>query len=77
MADLAYKYERVGDAQKGSKARDELIRQLTVKRDKQKETMRAKLKERERKMTAELVDKQASEMMDLFKQARQVCLEWV
>jgi len=53
-------------------ARDELIRQLTIKRDKRKETMRMTLKERERSMTSDLVEKQSGEMMELFRKARQV-----
>uniref|UniRef100_A0AC34QNY8 LIM zinc-binding domain-containing protein n=1 Tax=Panagrolaimus sp. JU765 TaxID=591449 RepID=A0AC34QNY8_9BILA len=67
LADFARRFEK-GQANKNHK--DELIRQLTIKREKKLETITTKRKERERLQTAELVDKQAKEMLDLFKQAR-------
>uniref|UniRef100_A0A914P7D5 Transglutaminase-like domain-containing protein n=1 Tax=Panagrolaimus davidi TaxID=227884 RepID=A0A914P7D5_9BILA len=67
LQDFARRFER-GQANKNHK--DELIRQLTIKRDKKLETITSKRKERERFQTAELVDRQAKEMLDLFKQAR-------
>ena len=67
LADFARKFEK-GQASRNHK--DELIRQLTIKREKKLETITSKRKERERLQTAELVDKQAKEMLDLFKQAR-------
>ncbi|KAK5966308.1 LIM zinc-binding domain-containing protein, partial [Trichostrongylus colubriformis] len=67
LADFARKYEK-GQANMLNK--DDLIRQLTIKREKKLETLHSKRRERERHQTAELVDKQAREMLDLFKQAR-------
>lgn len=68
MTEFARKYE-IGQANKNQK--DDLIRQLTIKRDKKLETITHRRKERERMKTTELFDKQALEMMDLFRQARQ------
>ncbi|KFD55831.1 hypothetical protein M513_03270 [Trichuris suis] len=68
LSELAKRYDR--NSQKSSKARDDLIRHLTVKRENERETMRQRWKERERSITADLVDKQSKEMIDLFKQAR-------
>lgn len=70
MGELARRYER--ESSKGAKARDDLIKQLTLKRDKQRETLHQRLRERERTMTADLIEKQSREMLDLFRQARQV-----
>uniref|UniRef100_A0A914W6V1 LIM zinc-binding domain-containing protein n=1 Tax=Plectus sambesii TaxID=2011161 RepID=A0A914W6V1_9BILA len=67
LAELARKQER---GQTTEKAQVELLRHLTIKRDKKLETLHHKRKERERMQTAELVDKQAMEMLELFKQAR-------
>lgn len=67
---MAKRYDR--EPQKGTKAREDLIRQLTIKRDKRRETMQSKMRERERSMTADLVEKQSREMLDLFRQARKV-----
>uniref|UniRef100_A0A7E4ULE6 LIM zinc-binding domain-containing protein n=1 Tax=Panagrellus redivivus TaxID=6233 RepID=A0A7E4ULE6_PANRE len=67
LAEFARKFEK-GQGQKNNK--DELIRQLTIKREKKLETITSKRKERERHQTAELVDRQAKEMLELFKQAR-------
>uniref|UniRef100_A0A0K0EKG5 LIM zinc-binding domain-containing protein n=1 Tax=Strongyloides stercoralis TaxID=6248 RepID=A0A0K0EKG5_STRER len=55
---------------KENKSKDELIRCLTLKREKKLETLNMKRRERERMKTAELVDKQAMEMLELFRQAR-------
>uniref|UniRef100_A0A5S6QX11 LIM zinc-binding domain-containing protein n=1 Tax=Trichuris muris TaxID=70415 RepID=A0A5S6QX11_TRIMR len=68
LNELAKRYDR--NSQKSSKARDDLIRHLTVKRENERETMRQRWRERERSITADLVDKQSKEMIDLFKQAR-------
>ncbi|KAK6031401.1 hypothetical protein OSTOST_02450, partial [Ostertagia ostertagi] len=67
LADFARKYEK---GQANIRNKDDLIRQLTIKREKKLETLHSKRRERERHQTAELVDKQAREMLDLFKQAR-------
>ncbi|CAJ0587060.1 unnamed protein product, partial [Mesorhabditis spiculigera] len=67
LADFAKKFER-GQANKLQK--DDLIRQLTIKREKKLETITQRRKERERHKTAELVDVQAREMLELFKQSR-------
>ncbi|VDN23341.1 unnamed protein product, partial [Cylicostephanus goldi] len=67
LADFARKYEK---GQANIRNKDDLIRQLTIKREKKLETMQSKRRERERHQTAELVDRQAREMLDLFKQAR-------
>lgn len=67
LADFARRYEQ-GQASKNQE--DDLLRQLTIKRDKKLETITSKRKERERLQTAELVDVQAKEMLDLFRQAR-------
>ncbi|KJH44272.1 hypothetical protein DICVIV_09695 [Dictyocaulus viviparus] len=67
LADFARKYEK---GQANMRNKDDLIRQLTIKREKKLETLHSKRRERERHQTAELVDKQAREMLDLFKQAR-------
>src|SRR5690606_13690534 len=50
LADFARKFEK-GQASKNHK--DELIRQLTIKREKKLETINSKRKERERLQTAE------------------------
>uniref|UniRef100_A0A0N5AH95 LIM zinc-binding domain-containing protein n=1 Tax=Syphacia muris TaxID=451379 RepID=A0A0N5AH95_9BILA len=70
LADFARKYEK---GQVGNKNREDLIRHLTIKRDKKLETLHMQRKERERLKTAELVDRQAKEMLELFKQARVDC----
>ncbi|EYC03165.1 hypothetical protein Y032_0095g2798 [Ancylostoma ceylanicum] len=67
LADFARKYEK---GQANIRNKDDLIRQLTIKREKKLETLHSKRRERERHQTAELVDRQAREMLDLFKQAR-------
>jgi hypothetical protein len=67
LQDFARRYER-GEAEK---KKDDLIRQLTIKRDKKLETITMKRKERERMKTTDLFDKQATEMLDLWKNARQ------
>ncbi|VDM53344.1 unnamed protein product [Angiostrongylus costaricensis] len=67
LADFARKYEK---GQANMRNKDDLIRQLTIKREKKLETLHNKRRERERHQTAELVDRQAREMLDLFKQAR-------
>lgn len=69
MADFARKYEK---GQVGSRNKEDLIRHLTIKRDKKLETLHQQRKERERLQTVELLDRQAKEMLDLFKQARVV-----
>ncbi|VDN20256.1 unnamed protein product [Gongylonema pulchrum] len=71
LADFARRYEK---GQVGSKNKEELIRHLTIKRDRRLETLQQQRKERERLQTAELVDRQAKEMLELFKQARVVRL---
>ncbi|VDN59128.1 unnamed protein product [Dracunculus medinensis] len=68
LADFARKYET---GQVGNKNKEELIRHLTIKRDKKLETLHQQRRERERIQTAELVDRQAKEMLELFKQARE------
>ncbi|CAD5211670.1 unnamed protein product [Bursaphelenchus okinawaensis] len=68
LAEFARRFEN-GNADKNQK--DDLIRQLTIKRDKKLETITHRRKERERHKTTELFEKQASEMLDLFRQARQ------
>uniref|UniRef100_F1KWC6 Kyphoscoliosis peptidase n=2 Tax=Ascaris TaxID=6251 RepID=F1KWC6_ASCSU len=70
LADFARKYQK---GQVGNKNKEELIRHLTIKRDKKLETLHMQRKERERLQTAELVDRQAKEMLELFKQARVDC----
>ncbi|CAI4221763.1 unnamed protein product [Auanema sp. JU1783] len=67
LAEFARKFEK---GQANSKNKDDLIRQLTIKREKKLETLHSKRRERERHKTAELVDKQAKEMLDLFKTQR-------
>ncbi|KRY34230.1 Kyphoscoliosis peptidase [Trichinella spiralis] len=69
LMDLARRYDQ--NSQKSSKARDDLLRQLTLKRENQRETMRQRWRERERSLTADLVEKQSQEMMGLYKKARQ------
>ncbi|KHJ87475.1 hypothetical protein OESDEN_12753, partial [Oesophagostomum dentatum] len=69
LADFARKYEK---GQANMRNKDDLIRQLTIKREKKLETLHTQRRERERHQTAELVDRQAREMLDLFKQARSV-----
>ncbi|CAP21924.1 Protein CBR-LTD-1 [Caenorhabditis briggsae] len=66
LAEFAKKYEK-GQA---NMKKDDLIRQLTIKREKKLETLHTKRKERERHQTAELVDRQAKEMLELFKASR-------
>ncbi|CAD6192087.1 unnamed protein product [Caenorhabditis auriculariae] len=67
LADFAKKFEK---GQAAAKSKDDLIRQLTIKREKKLETLHTKRRERERHQTAELVDRQAKEMLDLFKASR-------
>ncbi|CAJ0959540.1 unnamed protein product, partial [Mesorhabditis belari] len=67
LAEFAKKFEK-GQANKVAK--DDLIRQLTIKRDKKLETITQRRRERERHKTAELVDAQAREMLELFKMSR-------
>lgn len=67
LADFSRRFE-AGHVSENQK--DELIRHLTIKRDKKLETITSKRKERERLKTAELVDHQAREMLELFRQAR-------
>jgi hypothetical protein len=54
LAELARKYE----GRTNKKREDDLLRQLTIKREKKLETINTKRRERERMMTAELVDQQ-------------------
>ncbi|KAI6194244.1 Lim and transglutaminase domain protein [Aphelenchoides besseyi] len=68
LADFARRYER-GSANTDQK--EDLVRQLTIKRDRKLETLTHRRKERERHKTTELFDRQAVEMLDLFRQARQ------
>ncbi|KAI6184150.1 Kyphoscoliosis peptidase [Aphelenchoides bicaudatus] len=68
LQDFACRYEK-GHADKNQK--DDLIRQLTIKRDRNLETITHRRKERERLKTAELFDKQAQEMIGLWREARQ------
>lgn len=68
LEEFARKYER-GMADKDQK--NDLIRQLTIKRDKNLENLTHRRKERERTKTTELFEKQAQEMIDLWKDARQ------
>ncbi|CAD5216151.1 unnamed protein product [Bursaphelenchus xylophilus] len=68
LSEFARRFEN-GQADKNQK--EDLIRQLTIKRDKKLETITHRRKERERMKTTELFEKQASEMLDLFRQARQ------
>ncbi|VDK64948.1 unnamed protein product [Onchocerca ochengi] len=70
LTDFARKYEK---GQVGNRNKEDLIRHLTIKRDKKLETLHQQRKERERLQTAELVDRQAKEMLELFKQARVEC----
>lgn len=67
LIEFAKKYDQ-GHANKNQQ--DDLLRQLTIKRDRKLETINSKRKERERLQTAELVDLQAKEMLELFRQAR-------
>ncbi|KAI6242816.1 Kyphoscoliosis peptidase [Aphelenchoides fujianensis] len=67
LADFARRYEK-GVANTDQK--EDLVRQLTIKRDKKLETLTHRRKERERLKTTELFDQQATEMLDLFRQAR-------
>ncbi|GMS83183.1 hypothetical protein PENTCL1PPCAC_5358, partial [Pristionchus entomophagus] len=67
LADFARKFER-GQANK--KHKDDLIKQLTITREKKLETLHSRRKDRERYLTQELIDRQAKEMLDLFKQKR-------
>lgn len=67
MADFARKYEK---GQVDKKGQEDLIRRLTIKREKKLETITHRRKERERTKTTELIDKQAEEMLNLFRQAR-------
>jgi hypothetical protein len=66
LEDFARRYDKNDKYQK-----DDLIRQLTIKRDRNLETLTHRRKERERMKTAELFDQQASEMLNLWKEARQ------
>uniref|UniRef100_A0A914LFN1 LIM zinc-binding domain-containing protein n=3 Tax=Meloidogyne TaxID=189290 RepID=A0A914LFN1_MELIC len=54
----------------GNVKNSELLKELTIKKDKKLETINFKLKERERTKTHEMVDQQAKEMLDLWRQAR-------
>ncbi|MFH4975530.1 hypothetical protein AB6A40_002239 [Gnathostoma spinigerum] len=67
LADFARKFEK---GQTARKNKEDLIRQLTIKRDRKFETLQNRRKERERMQTAELVDRQAKEMLELFRQSR-------
>uniref|UniRef100_A0A914ED62 LIM zinc-binding domain-containing protein n=1 Tax=Acrobeloides nanus TaxID=290746 RepID=A0A914ED62_9BILA len=67
LADFARKYEK---GQVDRKGKEDLIRHLTIKREKKLETITHRRKERERMKTTELIDKQAEEMLNLFRQAR-------
>lgn len=71
LQDLTRKYNQPDET---SKAKEELIRHLTIKRERRRETMQQRRKERERSKTAELVDIQAREMLELYKNARKVCV---
>jgi hypothetical protein len=71
LQDLTRKYNQPDET---SKAKEELIRHLTIKRERRRETMQQRRKERERTKTAELVDVQAREMLELYKNARKVCV---
>lgn len=57
LTDFAKRYEQ-GRANKNHE--EELMRQLTIKRDQKLETIHSKRRERERMLTSDLVDKQAS-----------------
>ena len=48
------------------KEKDDLEKNMTVKLDRKKESLTKKLLEQERQATAELVDKQSREMMNLI-----------
>jgi hypothetical protein len=65
LQDFARRYER-GQARGGDK--ENLLRQLTLKKEKKLETINSKRKERERMKTAELVDQQAKEMVKIKNQ---------
>ncbi|KAI1720045.1 hillarin [Ditylenchus destructor] len=67
LTDFARRYE---EGNIGKNQEEDIIRQLTIKRDKKLETITSKRKERERLQTAELIDQQAKEMLELFRQAR-------
>lgn len=67
LSDFAKRYEQ-GRANKNHE--EELMRQLTIKRDQKLETIHSKRRERERMLTSDLVDKQAKEMLELFRQSR-------
>ena len=67
LGEFARRYEK-GQARGGDK--ENLLRELTLKKERKLETINSKRKERERMMTAEMVDQQAKEMLDLFRQAR-------
>lgn len=67
LQDFAWRYEK-GQA---DKKKDDLIRQLTIKRDKKLETITMRRKERERMKTTDLFDQQANEMLELWRNARQ------
>lgn len=67
LKEFARRYDK--DQARGSEKED-LLRQLTLKKERKLETINSRRKERERMKTAELVDQQAKEMLDLFRQAR-------
>uniref|UniRef100_A0A183CBM4 LIM zinc-binding domain-containing protein n=1 Tax=Globodera pallida TaxID=36090 RepID=A0A183CBM4_GLOPA len=67
LTEFARRYE-YGHA--ASREKEQLLRNLTLRKERKLETITSKRKERERMRTAELVDEQAKEMMDLFRQAR-------
>ena len=54
----------------GNAQRAKLIHQLTLRRDRALETITHRRKERERLKTTELFDRQANEMLDLYRTAR-------
>ncbi|KAF7640349.1 LIM zinc-binding domain-containing protein [Meloidogyne graminicola] len=49
--------------------KNDLIRELTIKKEKKRETINSKLKERERLLTIEMVEQQSKEMLDLYRQS--------
>jgi len=50
----------------GNVKNSELLKELTIKKDKKLETINFKLKERERTKTHEMVDQQAKEMVKKY-----------
>lgn len=47
--------------------KNDLIRELTIKKEKKRETINSKLKERERLLTIEMVEQQSKEMVKFLK----------